>query len=91
MNKENSALLHKYRTVKRKKIKDQLSEIDKANMEYFKLWVYDKALDVDFLKKEARKILIQKEELEKQYNAAATEVVDEMAARTYLRSVGVSF
>lgn len=83
-----SLLLKKYRTIKRRQLKAGIADIDKDNAELFRVWVWDKAIDVDFVKKQARSNLIQKENLEKAYEAASTETPSEFELRNYLRSKG---
>ena len=88
MRKEYSLLLKKYRTIKRRQLKAGIADIDKENLELFRVWVWDKALDADFVKKQARSNLIQKENLEKAYEAVATETPSEFEILSYLRNKG---
>lgn len=88
MTKEYSLLLKKYRTIRRRQLKAGIADIDKENAGLFRVWVWDKSLDVDFVKKQARSNLIQKENFERAYKAAATETPSEYEIYNYLRSKG---
>ena len=85
---KQESLLRKFRTVRRKELKACISEIDKENAELFRLWVWDKALDVAFLKQKARQNLIQKEDLTKTYEAVATLTPTETEVYNYLKRKG---
>lgn len=77
--KQREELVRKFRTIKRREIKSQLSELKKKNEDLFKLWAYEKCLDDNFLRKSARENLIEIEKLEAAYDGAAYETVtDEM-------------
>ena len=88
---KQKSLLKKYRAIRRKELKAGITDIDKENVELFRIWVYDKALDVEFLKHKARQNLIQKEELTKEYEAVATVTPTETEVYNYLRSKGEIF
>lgn len=62
-----------YRKNKRKRIKSMIGELEKANQDMFKLWCYEKSLDDKILRRQARENLIRIEELQKMYDAVASE------------------
>ena len=64
---------------------------EKNNEQLFKLWAYDKSIDVDFLKKQARENLLKLEENEKMYAATANETPDVNLAMRYLNSRNIPF
>lgn len=80
--------IKKFRTIRRKELKAGITEIDKENAELFRLWVWDKALDVAFLKQKARQNLITKEDLTKAYEAVATVTPTETEVYNYLKRKG---
>lgn len=84
-------LLKKFRTIRRKELKSCITDIDKENAELFRLWVWDKAIDVAFLKQKARQNLIQKENLTKAYEAVATLTPTETDVYNYLKRKGEIF
>lgn len=77
--RQREELVRKFRTIKRREIKSQLSELKKKNDDLFKLWAYEKAIDESHLRKSAREILIEIDKLEIAYDRAASDpVTDEM-------------
>ena len=77
--KEREELVRKFRTIKRRELKSQLSELKKKNDDLFKLWAYERAIDEEHLRKSAREILIEIEKLEIAYDRAASDpITDEM-------------
>ena len=88
---KQKSLLKKYRAIRRKELKAGITDIDKENAELFRLWVYDKALDVEFLKHKVRQNLIQKEDMTKAYEATATVTPTETEVYNYLKRKGEIF
>lgn len=84
-------IIKKYRTEKRRSIKSEINAVCSENERLFKLWAYDKSLDVDFLKKSARQNLLRLENLQKIYDATASEIVSVETARIWLNVRGVVF
>lgn len=84
-------IIKKYRTIKRREIKSEIDLLKKNNEQLFKLWAYDKSLDVDFLKKQARENLLKLEQNEKTYTATASETPDVNLAMQYLSSRNIPF
>lgn len=85
------SIVKKYRVIKRREIKSEIEVLKKNNEQLFKLWAYDKSIDVDFLKKQARENLLKLEENEKMYAATANETPDVNLAMRYLNSRNIPF
>lgn len=84
-------IIKKYRVIKRREIKREIDVLKKNNEQLFKLWAYDKSIDVDFLKKQARENLLKLEENEKTYAATASETPDVNLAMRYLNLRNIPF
>ena len=52
---------------KRRQIKSNILQLQKANEDIFKLWAYQKSFDETFLRNQARFNLSELEKLEKEY------------------------
>lgn len=71
MNQVPTAALKEYRAAKRREIKSKIKDLEKQNEEMFHLWVYEKAIDEEHLRKTVRNNLVLLERLSAQYDAAA--------------------
>lgn len=67
---------------RRREIKSRITILTNQNTELLKMWAYNKSLDENFLKNQARNNLVELEKLENEY--------DVLAPQKKMRGSGVS-